>query len=417
MLSSPIETREDEHPIAKIVREIGAELRRARIKRGEALEDVARQLHIKGTYLYGLEHGDLGVMPGVTYTLGFLRSYADHLGFDGGQIVTRLKPEITKLAARSAPVARPAEASASINKASVLMVLLAILAGVGAGWLFLHRASQPLAWLEQEKAPAAAPAEAPATPAEPAPATSAEPTVEATAPAPPAAPAPTEQPPLEAADGGAAAELAAAMERLRAGAGAGTGAETTPSLGQVEPAPADEVDAAAAPQPATEALPAEPAADAGAQVAALATRGLVIPSAPAEQAGEEPGLQAADALAALARQEADAAANAASTLPTRITLRAVEGSWVQVSSADRSYLWSRTLRAGDTFSVPNRNDLQIWTGNAGGIEILVDGKPAPALGPRGMVIRGQPLDAEVLMAKASAPTTPAPKPPGIKPTF
>ncbi|MCZ6765190.1 MAG: DUF4115 domain-containing protein, partial [Alphaproteobacteria bacterium] len=61
-------------------------------------------------------------------------------------------------------------------------------------------------------------------------------------------------------------------------------------------------------------------------------------------------------------------------------------------------LLTRLLRAGDSYAVPNRPGLQLSTGNAGAIEILVDGQPVPSIGAEGTVRRKVALDAERLKA-------------------
>ena len=45
------------------MREVGAQLRQARLERGEDLNDVAQHLRIKSSYLFGIEQGDLSAMP------------------------------------------------------------------------------------------------------------------------------------------------------------------------------------------------------------------------------------------------------------------------------------------------------------------------------------------------------------------
>jgi cytoskeleton protein RodZ len=59
-------------PAEALLREVGAQLRQVRQERGEELEDVAQYLRIRPFYLDALERGDLSVMPGRTYALGFL---------------------------------------------------------------------------------------------------------------------------------------------------------------------------------------------------------------------------------------------------------------------------------------------------------------------------------------------------------
>lgn len=53
-------------------------------------------------------------------------------------------------------------------------------------------------------------------------------------------------------------------------------------------------------------------------------------------------------------------------------------------------------RIGDTFRVPDRDDLVLMTGNAGAIDIIVDGRRLGPLGPNGEVRRNVPLTAEAL---------------------
>ena len=82
----------------------------------------------------------------------------------------------------------------------------------------------------------------------------------------------------------------------------------------------------------------------------------------------------------------------------RVVLRATKDSWVQVMSADGSLLLTRVLRPGDRYLVPNRDDLVLMTGNAGGIEIVVDGSIVAAIGPVGAVRHNVSLVPERLLA-------------------
>ena len=72
-------------------------------------------------------------------------------------------------------------------------------------------------------------------------------------------------------------------------------------------------------------------------------------------------------------------------------------SWIQVRDDNGNrLLLTRLLRAGDTYRVPNRPGLKLLTGNAGALEILVDGETVPSIGPLGAVRRGVALDIERL---------------------
>lgn len=81
---------------------------------------------------------------------------------------------------------------------------------------------------------------------------------------------------------------------------------------------------------------------------------------------------------------------------SRIVVRAKSNSWIQVrDDVDNQLLLTRLLRAGDTYPVPNRSGLMLLTGNAGALEIQVDGETVPGIGG-GAVRRAVALDVERL---------------------
>jgi cytoskeleton protein RodZ len=87
----------------------------------------------------------------------------------------------------------------------------------------------------------------------------------------------------------------------------------------------------------------------------------------------------------------------------RVVLRAVAESWIQVNGPGGELVVTRILRPGDLYAVPDRSGLTLVTGNAGGLEVLVDGAPVPSLGAVGEVRRGIDLDPERLKAGAAIP--------------
>lgn len=86
----------------------------------------------------------------------------------------------------------------------------------------------------------------------------------------------------------------------------------------------------------------------------------------------------------------------------RIVVRARIDSWIQVRD-DRAnrMLVTRLLRAGDVYRVPDRPGLQLSTGDAGALEILVDGERVPPIGGKGKVRRSVALDADRLRRGAA----------------
>jgi cytoskeleton protein RodZ len=61
----------------------------------------------------------------------------------------------------------------------------------------------------------------------------------------------------------------------------------------------------------------------------------------------------------------------------------------------------KIMKAGQTYDVPDQPDLIMTTGNAGGIEIEVDGTTVPALGNAGTIRKDISLDPERLKAAPS----------------
>ena len=64
---------------------VGQDLRAARLRRGDEIAQVSRALKIRKDHLEALEEDRLEDLPGKTYAIGFVRSYACHLGLDSAQ--------------------------------------------------------------------------------------------------------------------------------------------------------------------------------------------------------------------------------------------------------------------------------------------------------------------------------------------
>jgi len=73
---------------------VGQDLRAARLRRGDDLASVSRVLKIRREHLEALEEDRLEALPGRTYAVGFVRSYAEYLGLDAAHFVERFKAEI-----------------------------------------------------------------------------------------------------------------------------------------------------------------------------------------------------------------------------------------------------------------------------------------------------------------------------------
>ncbi|MEQ9199496.1 MAG: DUF4115 domain-containing protein, partial [Rhodospirillales bacterium] len=169
--------------------------------------------------------------------------------------------------------------------------------------------------------------------------------------------------------------------------------------GEPKPAPVTSADTQTAATSA--ATPAEtPSSAATATGAAPVPAPAVAPAAPVTEPAvspqQTPGSPSTGGPAA-ASPEATTAFGSQGT-DVRIVLRAVRDSWIQIREANGELVNAQLLRPGERYNVPNRPGLVLLTGNAGGLELVVDGKTAPPLGPQGSIRRNVALDPAKLLA-------------------
>lgn len=195
-------------------------------------------------------------------------------------------------------------------------------------------------------------------------------------------------------------------------------APATPTTTPTEtPAPASTTAPAAA-APSTAAAASEAASVAASESAATATPAAAptetvvaaVPPptprpAPAPATPEPATETAAATPATTAQPEAEPAPArpAPSPVRSRIILRATADSFVEVGRNGEEPLFSQVMRAGEVFAVPPGSNLVLMTGNAGALQILVDGRRIAPLGPDGEVRRGVALDPDGLLRAGRPP--------------
>ena len=369
---------------------VGELLRRQRTEMGLDLLEVAAALKIKPAYLAAIEGGRLDQLPGAPYAVGFVRSYSDYLRLDTVEILRRFKLEAAGLDAKpdlTFPMPL-GERSVPAGRIMIVAVILAI-CGYG-GWYYISTVDRSMPERTAEvpaelvgarpesgsasKSPPAKPAENLAQTREPVAPTNApgstEGIVKPIETSPKADPSATPSASQAEAGPSAISPAATSSNALPATTLASTGLSAAESsTGEA--------------RPQTEAAPAAVTEDTRPAPSTIAsTQPVVAPSSP-------PNLSAASA-------EADV------DQPSRITLRANATSWIQVRAPDQSVLFTGFLKPGDVYRVPDRPGLSMRAGNAGGLDVLVDGKAAPALGPSGAV-RNVSLNPQLLMGQDSAP--------------
>ena len=406
---------------------------RARQQLGQDLRSIAEVLCIRYSYLDAIERGQYENLPGPTYAVGFMRSYADYLGLDGDQIVDRFKHEVEGIDSQTKlhfPTPAP---EGKMPGGAVFLVAALLFAGAYGVWFYLSNQGDGLGDLVapvpeqlQEMVGGASPTAEPAAPA-PAPAAP-----QAGAPVEQSAPAQSVMTPPSPADsaGTAPGESPAAPAEAPATAAPVTPAPVTEApaphapttLGPTTQGPTTQGPTTQAPSEGGALLrqPGQTPPAAGQQAAVPAS--VPTPGAPAAEmetpATESPAAAAPGgdtpagapyAIPAAPESTAPATAFLLNHQPTvygeenadsRIVLKASQDAWVQVRDREGNLLLTRVLRVGDSYRVPNQADLTLLTGNAGGLEISVDGSQLPALGPVGAVRRNIPLDAEALRSGA-----------------
>lgn len=423
---------------------VGDLLRRAREGRGQDVEAVAAKLRIRPGYLKAIEAGRFQDLPGSTYAVGFVRTYADHLGLDAEDVVRRFRDEVAELKGQTQLIFPVGVAAEGKMPRGAILLLSAVLAAIAyGGWYYLSEreqsavdlipelpaklralvtgeeptAAETVAGMEPgpdattpESAPVAPPAASVAP--EPAP-TGVSASDPAEPPAPAAEAAQSNPVPVPETTGDPVAESAAAASALPGPVPTSPTAEEdvaasaalmsedstdaqTASPPAIPPAPdlvgsgvqtpdSTVLGSAAAPPPAAPSLDSAGLPTVAAPTPAPPSTGPLAAAAPS---GQPAGLAPIG----------DGQAFGAVDGPSRIVVVARLESWVQVTDPGTNALLTRVLRAGDRYYVPDEPGLNLATGNAGGIDIWVDGRKVPALGPVGVVRRGVALDPQRLMA-------------------
>jgi cytoskeletal protein RodZ len=395
----PIATQDERAPPGQAV---GATLRAARLRQGEELAEVAAVLRIRAVFLQAIEDGHFEALPGVPYAIGFVRTYSDHLGLDGADMVRRFKSEAAGLE-RKTNLSFPSPApEGRVPGTAALLISLVAASVVFGGWYLYQKGTTrlvpPVPEVPERLAnpagtvppafnmgglgdsPGVAPAAPGATgvPTNPTGSTTASLVPPATVTVPGVAPAPGAGPGLRpapvVADPALPPPPGDPTRRLA----------TAPAL----PAPTVPSGAVAAAAP-----PAEPEDSPPPDSTSLAA----APAGPADRpgAGIPPVPQIATA-------PSDGRVFGAQNNDSRVVIKARGESWVQIRDAANAPLLTRVLRPGDTYRVPNQPGLTMMTGNAGVLDVFVDGNAAPALGAVGAVRRNIALDADRLRTSATA---------------
>ncbi len=369
---------------------VAAELRRARQDLGRDLVRVSDDLKIRRVYLQAIEDGRFDDLPGATYAVGFVRAYATYLGLNSIEIVGRFKEEVQGVNERLQLVFPTPVPESKIPSGAVLLISVLLIALAYGGWYYLSSGDDDmdgqvldlpdsLEPLVSSGADAPLPDELDSTrnillsPAEPLVADEGPPDAQVPQKPEKSESEPSAQAPQEPVEEEGEPSAQAPQEP---GPPASLGSAVSAEF-EAEPAAGASLVGVFSETPST-----TPEASTAPFVAA-ATSG--IPAAPAPDALLPDDNSRQPRVYGVENETA------------RIILRARLDSWVQVFAADESLILTRVLQPGDSYRVPNLAGLTLVTGNAGGLEVQVDGATVPPLGPVGAIRRGIALDAERLL--------------------
>jgi len=312
---------------------VGQELRAARLRRGDEIAQVSRALKIRKDHLEALENDKLEDLPGKTYAIGFVRSYARHLGLDAADYVERFKRDIAGRAEDH--VREPAAIHQDDRRLSYGWRLIAGAVVILLGWGGWHLLSSNNA------------ANQPVPPA---------PVLNPPKPTPPPAPKPVIVPPQAAIPSPAADAVPPAASGAN---------EAGQQQASALPPPA-----AGAQTPATRSTPLS----AGSPTAALQANATAQPSA-APASGHTYGLMNHN---------------------PRVILRMRSDAHVVVRGPQGQIMLNRDLKAGDSYQVPNVPGMTMATDNASAAEINLDGSALGVTGAPNEGLPSLSLDPQAL---------------------
>ncbi|MEM9121847.1 MAG: RodZ domain-containing protein [Pseudomonadota bacterium] len=370
---------------------VGAELRAHRIRQNHDVATIAEALRIKSMHVEALEDGRHNAMPGKTYAMGFVRSYAEFLGLEADEYLRRFKAELTvRTAQDNALLAGLSDLQTDESRTAGWLIGLCFTVFVALGVIWaVSNASRQTALTEFDVATI--------PPVTDSLRQAAEPTVENTIPAVDAVeaafagrdnPAPGPAGDTALSPDEAEAETQVTDEATMLGAGA---AEEyvmplpIPPAGQPvliapRPKPADLEDVLALGE-ATDAVGVVPSFSPSVQVeTAEPPVDVTVPQGPPLDVFAWKTLYGAY------------------QTNSRMTVRAWEPVFVRVERrSDGTILMNRTLEAGDAFRLPREEGLLLITPNAGALEMVVDGQPTGRIAGPGDALKGLELVPETFL--------------------
>lgn len=330
---------------------VGAELRAARLRRGEDLRTIGQALRIRREQLEAIEEGRGDDLPGRAYAIGFVRSYAEYLGLDSAHIVARYKAELDFSENTGEALAFPDVPKENrLPRGTFLIVGIVVAVGLYGGWLLTRSADRMMA----ERVPSVPDR----------------------------------------------IEMRTASPAERAGGeplgGDPASAATRPSGGGRPQSDTPEADGQAPDVYAVQAAPV--ARDDEATIGRLAALDPQSATAPAGDGAAT--VEVPPALPPLPVGQAFGTEN----FDGRVVVRARKNdAWIRVEDAEGHVLIERTLALGDSYRAPAKPGIILVARDASAFELLIDGTSLGLAGPPTLVLTGKSLAADDLAAALPRP--------------
>lgn len=393
---------------------VGRHLKLKRESEGQDLVYASEALRIHRSFLQAIEEGEIDRLPGPTYAVGFVRAYAEHLGFDGNEVVERFKNEgrvLERRAQLNFPSPLPEGQTPSLAVLLVAAVSLIVAYGV---WTFVSSPGDKVA----ELVPALSDRFAS-----------------------------SDNRGRQAASTGTSSSLLSSTEAVnryfttereietpKPVVEMGTTEGSTQNLNKTA---VTEKDSASVIDTITPKTTVSSTADTlvvggtrvvnspGVEQAIVAMKTLSGENYDSDPVHHKPIMSKSDlsipntangvgrvkptltssktqlsglgpSTAVEPFEEDNPRVYGDASQGSRIMIKAVTDSWVEVREFNGELLLTRVLWEGDRYHVPNRSGLTLKTGNAGGLEILVDGEKILKIGSVGKILRNVRLDAGAL---------------------
>ena len=318
----------------------GEILKGERQKSNQSLSDVSSLLRIRRDYLKAIENGSLDSIPGTTYAIGFIKSYSNYLGVDSDAYVNSLKNKVQNPELKNTNVFPSSAPEGKIPSVIVIFITILITSGIFLIWNNLQKTSPKLSnehdlIKSQTKIMSAAPRQKNIN-----------------------------------SDTSSSLQERVITRNLLQNSEKIIALKTIPDHNLrtkkyelVKPVERNNIELTDSENLITKKSKKK-----------NSDAGPINSSSPQETTDQ---LQAEAKMDSLKAKRLKAPNKPPVETLSNLTIQATTDSWIQIKALGSNTLLSRILRTDETYTVPNRNDLLLSTGNIGALVIRINGKQIP----------------------------------------